>query len=302
MAATASWARLDDRGVIGVDGADARDFLQGLVSNDVRRVSAARAIHAAFLTPQGKYLHDFFIAESNGTLLLECERGRAADLVRLLTVYRLRSRVALADRSQTHAVFAAFGEGAELCFGLAPEPGAAAGFVGGTAYVDPRLAAIGVRLVLQRGDASAILERVGCVPAAPEDYDRRRIALGLPDGSRDLEVGKAILLENGFAELNGIDWDKGCYLGQELTARTRYRGLVRKRLMPVIVEGPLPPPGTPVISDGKEVGEIRSGRDGMALAMIRLEALARAGEAMTAGGATVTPRLPAWARLPVPDA
>jgi tRNA-modifying protein YgfZ len=122
----------------------------------------------------------------------------------------------------------------------------------------------------------------------------------VPDGSRDLPVEKAILLEAGFDELNGVDWQKGCYIGQELTARTKYRGLIKKRLMPVRVAGALPPPGTPVMLDGQDAGELRSGQDGIALALLRLEAVAAAaasGEALHAGDARLTPLRPDWARF-----
>jgi hypothetical protein len=127
-----------------------------------------------------------------------------------------------------------------------------------------------------------------------------RLEQGVPDGSRDLPVEKAILLEAGFEELNGVDWDKGCYVGQELTARTKYRALIRKRLMPVKVEGPLPAPGTPVTFDGQEAGEMRSGRGDRALALLRLEAVAAAEAAkapLTAGDARLVPVKPGWAKF-----
>jgi folate-binding protein YgfZ len=127
-------------------------------------------------------------------------------------------------------------------------------------------------------------------------YDRMRLSLGVPDGSRDLPIDKAILLENGFDELNGIDWQKGCYMGQELTARTRYRGLVRKRLLPVAIEGPPPPPGTPVMRGDTEAGVMRSSRDGLGLALLRLEDLGTG--TLTAAGSRVSPRQPDWMRMP----
>ncbi len=118
----------------------------------------------------------------------------------------------------------------------------------------------------------------------------------MPDGSRDLIVDKALLLENGFDELNGVDWQKGCYMGQELTARTKYRALIRKRLFPVRIEGALPAPGTPIYKDGQEVGELRSGSGSRALAMLRLDAV-KAGQKLTAGDVGVLPEIPAWMRL-----
>jgi folate-binding protein YgfZ len=299
MATPDRFVVLADRGLIGVDGADAREFLQGLVSNDVRRVAPDRAIHAAFLTPQGKYLHDFFIVDDNGGLLLDCEARRLDDLKRRLGIYKLRAKVALADRSEAFVVAALIGDGILATLGLPAEtPGAAARFADGVVYVDPRLAAAGARAVLPRDGAAKALEDAGFAAADRRAYDALRIHLGLADGSRDMEVEKAILLENGFDELHGVDWDKGCYMGQELTARTRYRGLIKKRLVPVAVDGPLPATGTPVMFEGKEAGEIRSGVEGAALALMRLEYLDRAaasGQPFTAADARITATKPDWA-------
>lgn len=288
---------LERRGVLAVDGADSRTFLQGLVSNDVRRIAADRAIYAALLTPQGKYLHDFFMVAQDASILIDCEAERLADLQRRLGIFKLRSDVTLTDRSAALTVAALFGGDVPGAFGLAPEPGAATAFHGGVAYMDPRLAIAGARAVLPSADATAVLESAGFAPADAQAYDRHRIHLGLADGSRDLIPDKSILLENGFDELNGVDWEKGCYMGQELTARTKYRGLVRKRLVPVAVAGPLPAAGTPVLLEDKEVGDIRSGVDAMALAFLRIEALeqAGAGGTLTAGEAILTPRIAPWA-------
>jgi folate-binding protein YgfZ len=128
------------------------------------------------------------------------------------------------------------------------------------------------------------------------EYDRRRLALGIPDGSRDLVLDKTILLEAGFDELNGVDWNKGCYIGQELTARTKYRGLIKKRLFPVRVDGPAPEAGALVMQDGHEAGEMRSSRDGVGLALLRLETIGKG--RLTAGDATVSPSTLEWMRLP----
>jgi folate-binding protein YgfZ len=127
-------------------------------------------------------------------------------------------------------------------------------------------------------------------------YDRHRLALGIPDGSRDLVLEKSILLESGFDELNGVDWQKGCYIGQELTARTKYRGLIKKRLFPVRIDGPSVASGTIVNLDGKEAGEVRSGRDGLALALLRLDAIETA-RPLSAGSATIAPLRPDWMRI-----
>jgi hypothetical protein len=292
----ASYLIAEGRGVIAVASEDRQGFLQGLVSNDVRRVSGERAVYAALLTPQGRYLHDFFIAAIGDTLYLDCEAERRDDLRKRLSLYRLRSKVTLADATATHAVALMFGDRAPDALGLPAEPGRAAPLEGGVAFVDPRLGALGARAILPRDRAAALPARLGLAAGTEDDYDRLRLSLGVPDGSRDLGIEKAILLENGFDELGGIDWEKGCYMGQELTARTRYRGLVRKRLLPVAIDGPLPAPGTPLMAGDKEAGEMRSGRDVLGLALVRLEYLDSG--PLIAGASRVTPRVPEWMRLP----
>ncbi len=286
---------LQRRGVVALGGREVRDYLQGLVSNDVAKVAPDRAIYAALLTPQGKFLHEMFItAGDDDELLLDCEADRRDDLMRRLKIYRLRAKVAIDDRTADHVVAALIGAAAPAALGLRPTPGHATAFAGGIAYTDPRLAAIGARAVLPRAGAAEALSAAGFTAAPAAEYERLRLGLGLPDGSRDMMVEKATLLESGFEELNGLDWDKGCYMGQELTARTKYRGLVKKRLVPVAIEGPVPEPGTPVLRGGKQAGEMRSAGAGLGLAPMRLEALAEDGP-FTAGDARLTPRKPDWA-------
>jgi folate-binding protein YgfZ len=273
-----SLALLPDRGVIEIVGDDRVAFLQGLVSNDVALAAGGRAIWAALLTPQGKWLADFFIVADGNRLLLDCERGQTDMLVSKLSRYRLRAQVTVADRSAELGVAAAWGE----------EPPELAGAI---IFADPRLPEAGWRVISP-------------VPAAASanaaDWDAHRLSLGLPDGSRDLEAEKTVLLEAGFDELNGISWTKGCYMGQELTARTRYRGLLKRRLVPVEIDGALPAPGTPVMRGDTEVGSMRSGLANRGLAVVRLEALD--GQGRGSGAARLLPRVPAWMRLPEPAA
>jgi folate-binding protein YgfZ len=298
--AESTFVLLRERGLLSVAGDDRRAFLQGLISNDIEKVSATRSIYAALLTAQGKYLHDFFVAEYGGALLLDGEAARLADLQRRLGLYRLRAKVTLAPADPRLVVAAAFGAGALAALGLPGEPGATAPFADGIAFVDPRLAELGARLIVPHEGGIAALRQAGFAEANFASYDRLRLEHGFPDGSRDLPLEKAILLEAGFDELNGVDWQKGCYIGQELTARTKYRGLVKKRLMPVRVDGPLPPPGTLVMLGGQEAGEMRSGQDGVALALLRIEAVeaAQGGErVLQAGEARLVPIKPGWARF-----
>jgi len=280
--ADVSFCLLPHRSVIAVAGPDRLEFLQGLISNDVTKVAPGRAIWAALLTPQGRFLNDMFVVDGGGeTLLLESERERATGLAKKLSLYKLRSKVAIEDRSATMEVAVIFGADAAKVIPVA----------GAAAFVDPRLSELGVRVLAPVGQAARL---TGLKEASFIDYETLRLTLGVPDGSRDLPVEKAFLLESGFDELHGIDWDKGCYMGQELTARTKYRGLVRKRLFPVIVDGPLPAPGTPVQLDGREVGEIRSGSGDRAIALLRLEALHGM---LIADKARIVPQTPSWMRL-----
>lgn len=286
-------ATLQNRGILKVSGEDTVTFLQGLVSNDVSKVADDQVIYAALLTPQGKFLFDFFLYGQRGSILMETERHRIADLTKTLSIYKLRSRVELEDISHAWSVTAIWGPEAPAACGLTGALGTAVAWQGGLAAIDPRLAAAGVRaLVPAAGNPD-----IPGDPALPADYDTHRLILGLPDGSRDLVLEKAILLESGFDELHGVAWNKGCYMGQELTARTKYRGLVKKRLVPVTIAGALPAAGTPVMLDRKEVGEVRSGRDGRALALMRLEHLERADAVFTADSATVAPTKPNWAEF-----
>ncbi|WP_424811613.1 YgfZ/GcvT domain-containing protein [Roseococcus sp. YIM B11640] len=261
-------ATLPDRAVLEVTGEDRLAFLQGLISNDVTQIGEERALWAALLTPQGKWLADFFLAAAPDRVLMDVEAGLAEMVMAKLLRFRLRSKVAM-SRPEGWVVQAGWG-------GAAP-PGASP---------DPRLPEAGWRLMTPAPLPTS---------ASLDEYDAHRLALGLPDGSRDMEAEHSILLEAGFDELNGVSWTKGCYMGQELTARTKYRGLIKKRLVPVLVEGPLPPRGTPVTRGGAEVGEMRSGQGKRGMALIRIAAL---GGDLRAGEARLRPVVPAWMKLP----
>ncbi len=265
-------ATLTDRAVLEVTGEDRLAFLQGLVSNDVLAAAPGRAVWSALLTPQGKWLADFFLTAEADRLLLDAEASQAEMLMAKLLRFRLRSKVAMAVLPGW-AVQAGWG-GTALPHGAAP---------------DPRLDEAGWRWMTAAPVAP---------DAIPDEYDAHRLRLGLPDGSRDMQAEQSVLLEAGFDELHGVSWSKGCYMGQELTARTKYRGLVKRRLVPVTVEGPLPPRGTPISLEGAEVGEMRSGREGLGMALLRLSAL---GAVLECGGARLLPRIPGWMRLPEPS-
>jgi folate-binding protein YgfZ len=291
----ASFVVLDQRGVLAVSGPDQRSFLQGLVSNDVEKVDHTQTRYAALLTAQGRYLHDFFMIEADGAIWLDAETERLGDLKRRLSIYRLRAKATIEEKPGL-AVAVIFGEGVLAATNLSGEPGSARPFGSGVVFVDPRLVALGARCILPRADIRQVLRDHGLCEAGFAAYDRLRLTLGVPDGSRDLVPEKSLLLEAGFDELNGVDWQKGCYIGQELTARTKYRGLIKRRLMPVETDGVAPAPGTIVTTEGREAGEMRSSCDALGLALLRIEPVAE-GKPLKAGNATLVATKPAWMRL-----
>lgn len=262
---------LPHRGVIELSGPDRVTFLNGLVSNDVSKAMPGKAIWAALLTAQGKYLADFFIFTDGERLLLETARAFIPDLITKLRRFKLRAAVDIRDVSDQLFVHV-------LWQGEPPQAPLSA--------PDPRLATAGFRLL------SPVLLPM---TATPTDYALHRLSLGLPDGEPDLEPGKTLLLEAGFDELHGIDWQKGCYMGQELTARTKYRGLIKRRLLPVTLPRAGLPAGTAIFAEGQEVGTLRSSAERLALATLQLSALT---QALQIDQSPLTVQLPLWFTRP----
>lgn len=241
------FVKLRNRGLIHIEGEDRHKFLQGLVTNDVEHIPAGQAVYACLLTPQGKFLHDFFVLEGQGFLLLDCEGGqRAQDLYKRLNMYRLRSKVTLSveDHNDVYAVF-----------GTQPATGAP----------DPRHPDMGWR-AFEKPD--------GMEEKPFEEWDTRRICLAIPDGSSDMEPERATMLESNIDRLHGVSFDKGCYVGQEVTARMHYRGLAKKHLYGVEFKGAPPPePGTDIHVNGKRIGQMRSSCGQMGIALLKDEAI-----------------------------
>ena len=286
---------LKNRGVLEISGEDRKAFLQGLISNNVDDISENRAIYAALLTPQGKYLFDFFISEISNSLYLDCELNRLDELIKKLSIYKLRADINLVDRSNDYIVGTIYGETPIDLLQMHECPGKTRSIYGGKIYVDPRIAAVGFRLMLPREQLKNFLNFLPLQEKSEDSFDYLRIMLGLPDGSRDLIPEKSILLENGFNELNGIDWNKGCYMGQELTARTKYRGLIKKRLVPAKIMGPTPLSGATITKAGRKVGEMRSSLHDIGLALIRTEHICP--ESLSAGNTELLPMTPNWVKL-----
>lgn len=287
------------RAAIEVAGEDRVQFLQGLVSQDIAKVGPTRAMFSAFLTAQGKFLHDFFLVAQGDSLLLEVDKERAPDLVRRLKLYKLRSKVELIDRPDL-AVAAILPDDAGVEAAGLPvtgDRGLAKAMFGGVAFIDPRVAALGARVVAPGDGLDDRLVSAGLEPAPALAYEALRLSLAVPDGVRDLVVEKSTLMESNYDELAAIDWKKGCYMGQELTARTKYRGLVKRRLFGLRVTGDgVPVPGAEIVGpDGKAVGEIRSihadGGETLAIALLRIDAADRP---LTVDGAPAEVYRPDW--------
>ncbi|MEQ9124308.1 MAG: folate-binding protein [Alphaproteobacteria bacterium] len=288
----------EDRAFLAVTGAEARPFLQGLLSQDVEKIVDGKAGYGALLTPQGKFLHDLFLTASPDGLVLECEAARVDDLALRLKRYRLRAKVTIEPMEGWQAGLAWGGDAFGLAGGSGDRRGVAESRDGAVVYLDPRLAALGARVV---GPADAVARLLADLPKADlADYAAHRLALGVPEGADDIAVDRGFLLESGFDELNGVDWKKGCYVGQELTARTKYRGLVKRRLMPVRIEGGAPEVGAAIDFEGRNAGEMRSAVGARGLALVRLDAWRKAMETeapLAAGDARLWPEKPEWARF-----
>lgn len=294
------YSMLADRTVLRLKGADARGFLQGLITSDIDRLAPESAIYAGLLTPQGKILFDFFLVQHGDEIWLDCAEAQAAELKKRLTFYKLRAAVEIEETGEALAVAAAWS--ADTPFGL-DHAGAAKTLVGGAAYVDPRFASAGVRAIGDPEALKAVMEEQGFAAAAPDAYHAHRIGLGLADSVRDIGSGEHFPHECNFDQIGGVDFKKGCFVGQEVVSRTQHRGTARKRLVPLAFDAEAPAAGTAISGNGKPVGEITSSMGTMALGLVRLDraqSVIDAEAALDAGGQRAVLQRPEWARFDVP--
>lgn len=279
---------LPDRGVVRVAGPEARDFLQRLITADLDKAAFGQLSFGALLSPQGKYQFDFFLTPTGeDAFLLDIARERIPDFVKKLSMYRLRAKVEIENRAEDFAVMALWG---------APPPLA-------EALPDPRLPAMGWRAMIpieKSFNAQDALRAAGFDAAVASDYDEHRILLGVPDAVRDLKIDGDFPLEGLFDELHGVDFKKGCFIGQETASRMKRRGITRSKIIVLDVPGPALPPNTEVLSGDFRIGETRSSVPGRALALVRLDRLAGADAPITAAGQPVSPVLADWIIQPPP--
>jgi tRNA-modifying protein YgfZ len=286
-------ALLAERGVVKVVGDDARKFLNGLLTTDIGKVSPQRAAFAALLTPQGKIMVDMIVAEApaedGGGFFLDCPRALAMTLIDRLNFYKLRAKVLVEDLSEVLGVMAVWDGTRETEYGLC--------------YADPRLPALGMRCMLPPHLANVAAGDLGATLVDANEYETHRIALGAPRGGLDFNYNDAFPHEADMDQLGGIDFEKGCYVGQEVVSRVEHRGTARKRVVPVRFQDFGPEAGVPVRVGEIDVGTMGSSGGGRGLAMLHLgrigDALA-AGNPIMSGGIALHPEKPSWASFTWP--
>jgi hypothetical protein len=271
-----SIAHLPERGVVKVAGDDARKFLDGLVTCDLDQVTPERAGYGALLSPQGKIMIDFLIvaldAEDGGGFLLDCPVVLADDLTRRLSLYKLRAKVTVENISLQAAVLAVTDGGL-----IAPDLGAV--------FADPRHGPLGDRAIVDGAEAQALAS------ATAEDYEARRIVLGVPAGGKDFPYEGAFPHEALLDQLGGVSFSKGCYVGQEVVSRMEHRGTARNRCVPIrFTDGFRSEWGVEVKAGDRTVGYVGSTARDRGVAMLRLDRIAdgmAAGEPLLAGGLAI---------------
>jgi folate-binding protein YgfZ len=286
-------ALLPDRGVVKVAGADARTFLNGLLTTDVTKVTPEQARFGALLTPQGKIIVDCIVAEApaadGGGFFLDCPRALAPGLVEKLNFYKLRAKAICEDLSEVLGVMAVWDGAGATEYGLI--------------YSDPRLPALGQRVMLPPHLAKETAADLGAELFEAQAYEAHRIAQGVPRGGADFIYGDAFPHETDMDQLAGVDFEKGCYVGQEVVSRMEHRGTARSRIVPIAASDFAPDAGVPVMAGDRQVGITGSHAGNRGLAMLRLDRVAdarAAGTPLTAGGVAIEPRKPEWAKFDWP--
>jgi folate-binding protein YgfZ len=264
-------AFLPDRGVVKVSGNDARDFLNGLVTTDITLLAPNLGRFGALLTPQGKITVDFLITEApaghGGGFLIDCPRALAQGLADKLGFYKLRAKVAVENLSDSLGVLAAW----DGDFAIKPD----------LAFADPRNAALGWRILVPEQLAQKVADLIGAELVDSAAYDAHRIASGVPRGGLDFMYGDAFPHETNMDRLHGVDFDKGCYVGQEVVSRMQHRGTARTRTIRVILDGSSPAPGEAILAGDKAVGTMGSTAGHNGLALVRIDRVADALDAGT---------------------
>ncbi|MCB1387061.1 MAG: folate-binding protein YgfZ [Nitratireductor sp.] len=273
------------RGLLRLAGEDARGFLNGLVTCDIDKLDAGDVAFGALLSPQGKILFDFFVIASLNGFILDVDRSMLDDLARRLTFYRLRAKVDIEPMDERTHVFTLWSK----------EAGPDAVVADGVVARDPRLGAMGLRAYVRRMPPDT-------KPATCDQWRQHRIALGMPSGGRDFIYGDAFPHDALMDQFNGVDFKKGCFVGQEVVSRVQHRKSARKRVIMVAADRPLPASGAEILVDGRAVGELTSVSGSSGLAMVRLDRAAphAQGAAASAGALPVRLAIQPWCHFDWP--
>ena len=284
-------AFLPDRGVVKVAGEDARNFLNGLVTTDLDRLKPGLGRFGALLTPQGKIVVDFLITEApaghGGGFLIDCPKALADTLATKLKFYKLRAKVTVENLSADLGVLAAW-DGRP-----AAQPD--------LAFADPRQDGLGFRILIPENLKEKLSGLIGADLVDATEYEAHRIALGVPRGGLDFMYSDAFPHETNMDRLAGVDFDKGCYVGQEVVSRLQHRGTARTRSVKVLLDGPSAEAGATILAGDKPVGTIGSTSGGKGIALVRIDRVADAldgGQPLTAGGLALKLAEPDVVRIP----
>lgn len=281
-----------DRAVIRLTGEDASRFLHGIVTNSVEKLAPGAAVFTALLTPQGKIVVDFYAVavagDEGGGFVLDVPAALADELVKKLGLYKLRAKVEIAARPDLAVA---------VVLDKEPAPDL------GLSFLDPRHAGLGWRVILPAQGAKEALDAAGATPVGPEVWHGRRISLGIPQGGKDFIYGDTFPHEADMDLLGGVDFRKGCFIGQEVVSRVERRDIARKRVVPVAFEDGAPEPGAEVKAGERAVGYMGSAAGRLGLAMLRLDRVdesMKEGGKLSAGGIELTLVKPDWANFPFP--
>jgi len=225
---------LEDRGFIQVKGVEAKDFLQNIVTNDLEKVTNESSVFSSILTPQGKYLFEFFILKLKDSYLLECEKKSVTEIIKLLSFYKLRSKVDFIDLSEKYVAVIISLEKFNEINNTNPTKGKTTNYRNDPVYIDPRNEKLGAKIISKLENLHLTIKKLNLKISDKKKYYNKSFELGIPQAGLNKLKDKIFGVENNLDELNGIDFKKGCYVGQENTSRIKLRNKLRRRILPIL--------------------------------------------------------------------
>ena len=257
----------EDRSFFEIKGEDKDTFLQGLITNDINKCTDKKSIYSAFLSPQGKFLADFFILKYENSYLFETPKLFLEELLKKLNNYKLRSKIDIVEKQSLTSLSIL---GGDEIFGKLDSLGSTIKIDDGYAFIDPRNKELGIKVIINKNTINFFAKKYDLIEEDINKYEEIRINNAIPNSIFDLKYNNSLILENNFDKINAISWDKGCYVGQEITARIKYRSLLKKNLLKVKILNGFVSSGDDIYFEEKLIGTITSNNKNIALAMIRL--------------------------------